>query len=372
MDLFQTKPPVVGDSVTTEFWRVGWTGATYCPTFSLSSPPNNPGAPFEPGDNQLVCSAQDIQSINDSIEQIVESICGYQCECPPGYTLVYPTGNTYTGIAGSCNTENPPICRKVVCDCPEPPANTTVTESGQCPDVYLAGPNGDPDYVNSNPKLCSYFKLVSSDPSYELGGLWRHNYRCDLYNNYYGDYYPWEVELVENTGQQVVTVRSLEYQLETYVYKGDLFNGCSDDRWHDLDFNFDEAIIHNTEQVSGLLKINEQFKNNPIIGLNFPSIQPNYIDIISSKVEQKYRINQFWDVTNDRGEFTNAEQSIFFTRGNGYIRDLNAINLDYEKSAFERKKFRHYYNKVLLRRKIASDRKMLLQLKNTKLNYSFR
>ena len=333
---------------------------------------NDPGPPFQPGDNQVLCSSQNLQSINDSVEEIAGSICNIECECPPGYTLVYPTGNTYTGIAGSCNTENPPICRKVVCDCPEPPANTTVTESGQCPDVYLAGPNGDPDYVNLNPKLCSYFKLVSSDPSYELGGLWRHNYRCDLYNNYYGDYYPWEVELVENTGQQVVTVRSLEYQLETYVYKGDLFNGCSDDRWHDLDFNFDEAIIHNTEQVSGLLKINEQFKNNPIIGLNFPSIQPNYIDIISSKVEQKYRINQFWDVTNDRGEFTNAEQSIFFTRGNGYIRDLNAVNLDYQKSAFQRKKFRHYYNKVLLRRKIASDRKMLLKLNNTKLNYSFR
>ena len=346
------------------------TNSTYNTTdVSLS---NQPGPPFQPGDNQVLCSAQNLQSINDSVEEIVGSICNIECDCPPGYTLVYPTGNTYTGIAGLCNTENPPICRKVVCDCPEPPANTTVTESGQCPDVYLAGPNGDPNYVNSNPKLCSYFKLVSSDPSYELGGLWRHNYRCDLYNNYYGDYYPWEVELVENTGQQVVTVRSLEYQLETYVYKGDLFNGCSDDRWHDLDFNFDEAIIHNTEQVSGLLKINEQFKNNPIIGLNFPSIQPNYIDIISSKVEQKYRINQFWDVTNDRGEFTNAEQSIFFTRGNGYIRDLNAVNLDYQKSAFQRKKFRHYYNKVLLRRKIASDRKMLLKLNNTKLNYSFR
>jgi len=42
------------------------------------------------------------------------------------------------------------------------------------------------------------------------------------------------------------------------------------------------------------------------------------------KEEQKYRFNQFWDVTRDRGEFSNAEQEIFITRLNGYIRDLNA------------------------------------------------
>mgnify|MGYP003626171960 CR=1 FL=1 len=349
------------------------TNSTYNTTDLTSTPnPNEPGNPFQPGDNQVVCSSQDPNTIDASVEAIVGSICPSICECPPGYTLVYPTGSSYTGSDGACDSADPPICRKVTCDCPEPPANTTVTESGQCDNVYLAGPNGDPNYVNSDPKICSYFKSLLSDPSYELGGLWRHNYRCDLYNNYYGDYYPWEVELVETTGQEVFTIRSLEYQLETYVYKGDLFNGCSDDRWHDLDFNFDEAIIHNTEQVSGLLKINEQFKNDPIKGLNFPNVQSNFIDIISSKVEQKYRINQFWDVTNDRGEFTNAEQSIFVTRGNGYIRDLNEINLDYEKSALQRKKFRHYYNKVLLRRNIPFDRKMLLKLNNTKLNYSFR
>mgnify|MGYP003634040445 CR=1 FL=1 len=349
------------------------TNSTYNFTNTISTPfPNIPQTPFQPGDNQVVCSSQDPNTIDASVEAIVGSICPSVCECPPGYTLVYPTGSSYTGSDGACDSADPPICRKVTCDCPEPPANTTVTESGQCDNVYLAGPNGDPNYVNSDPKICSYFKSLLSDPSYELGGLWRHNYRCDLYNNYYGDYYPWEVELVETTGQEVFTIRSLEYQLETYVYKGDLFNGCSDDRWHDLDFNFDEAIIHNTEQVSGLLKINEQFKNDPIKGLNFPNVQSNFIDIISSKVEQKYRINQFWDVTNDRGEFTNAEQSIFVTRGNGYIRDLNEINLDYEKSALQRKKFRHYYNKVLLRRKIPFDRKMLLKLNNTKLNYSFR
>ena len=60
------------------------------------------------------------------------------------------------------------------------------------------------------------------------------------------------------------------------------------------------------------------------------------------------------------------------TQCNGYIRDLNELNLNYNKSEDQRKKFRHYYNKVLLRRNISNDRKMLLKLVNSKLNLSFR
>jgi len=170
----------------------------------------------------------------------------------------------------------------------------------------------------------------------------------------------------------VNTVRSLEYQLEAYVYKGELHDGCGDDRWHDLDFNFDELTIYNTEQVTGLLKLNLNPKEDPMLALTYPIINSNDIDILYSKVEQKYRINQFWDITNDRGEFTNSEQEILITKLNGYIRELNGNNLNYNKSETQRKKLRHYYNKVLLRRKVSNNRKMLLKLNNTKLNLSYR
>ena len=82
----------------------------------------------------------------------------------------------------------------------------------------------------------------------------------------------------------------------------------------------------------------------------------------------------FWDITNDRGEFSNAEQQIWNTQLNGYIKDLNFLNLDYNKPAAQRKKFRHYYNKLILRRSTEGERnrKMLLKVANTKLNQSFR
>lgn len=320
--------------------------------------------------------------IVDEVDAIITGEEGnYTCDCPDGYTLVYPNTTTppikWTLASGVCtptsNDNIAPICRKVTCECPEAPYDWAPTvQTGECDNLFLAGPNGDPNYINQNPVICSYFKKEEVTTSNVGGSIWRHNYRCDLYSNYYGVDYPWEIELVENTGQNVNTVRSVEYQLESYVYKGDLIYGCGDDRWHDLDFNFDEATIYNTEQVSGLLKLGLNPKEDPYRVLEYPIINTGDIEILYSKEEQKYRFNQFWDITNDRGEFSNSEQRIFITQLNGYKRTLNPINLDYNKTADQRKKFRHYYNKLILRRRKSGNRKMLLKLVNSKLNLSFR
>ena len=230
---------------------------------------------------------------------------------------------------------------------------------------------GDPAWDNPDPLMCNWQTLCCIDPSFDKGGIWKHNDRCDLFTNYYEFDYPWEVEIVESKGQTVNTVRSIEYQLESYIYNGNLDDNCGD-RFHDLDWNFDEVIIHNTEQVSGLLRLDLNPKNDVPLITTYPIISGNDIRILYSKEEQKYRFNQFWDITYDRGEFSGATQSIFLTELNGYIRELNQANLNYFKPAFERKKFRHYWNKVLFRRSTSENRQMILKLANTKINASFR
>ena len=142
------------------------------------------------------------------------------------------------------------------------------------------------------------------------------------------------------------------------------------DRFHVLDFNFDEAVIYNSEQCSGLLKLNISPKNNPTAVMQYPSINPTSIDILYSKVEQKYRFNQFWDVTDDRGEYTGVERVIWNTEPNGYVQILNAVNLNYNKYQTQRKKFRHYENFVFLRRVISGKTKMLVMITNGKNLYS--
>ena len=196
-------------------------------------------------------------------------------------------------------------------------------------------------------------------------GVWRHNDRCDSYCNFYNKDYPFEIGFQVETTPAVVTVRNVEYFMQVFEFA----ENCRD-RFHVLDFNFDEAIVYNSEQVSGLLQFTLEPKNNVKELVQYPIVELNAINILYSKEEQKYKFNQFWDVTKDRGEYSSANETIWYTQPNGYITDLNPNNLNYVKHEFQRKKFRHHNNKVLLRRTISGNKKMILLLSNTKLQNS--
>ena len=198
-------------------------------------------------------------------------------------------------------------------------------------------------------------------------GIWIHNRNCQSFCNFYGTDYPFEIEQIINTGQAVNTVRSFEYQLETYQYK----ENCKDEL-HVLDGNFDRAVIYNSEQVSGMLRLNISPKNDPQAILGYPKINTSSIDILYSKEENKYRFNQFYDITRNRAEFTGVARNVWNTADNGYIRTLNSANLDYSKDAHQHKKFRHYNNRLFLRKNVSGRTKLRIRLTNAKLNYSHR
>ena len=153
--------------------------------------------------------------------------------------------------------------------------------------------------------------------------------------------------------------------MEVFVWDAD-----GVDKNHVLDFNFDKAVVYNTEQISGELRLNLQAKNNPQAMLNFPRVNPSSIDILYSKVEQKYRFNQFWDITDDRGEFTNARRMMWETSVNGYEKTINPLYVNYDKSPTQRKKFRHYQSNLWLRRMVSGAHNMQLKLINSKNQYS--
>ena len=192
-------------------------------------------------------------------------------------------------------------------------------------------------------------------------GIWKHNSRWDSYANYYGQDYPWEIEYPIVTPNNVTTLRSVEYTLDVYKF----FNDGKDFN-HILDENFDRAIIHNSEQMSGLLRLKIKGKNNPLDLVNYPQISPNGIDILYSKEENKFRFNQFWDITKDRGEFTGNDDPMWITKCSGYQRSINPDYVNYFKTPVEHKKFRHYGNKIILRRNVSGDKKMILKLTNSK------
>lgn len=195
--------------------------------------------------------------------------------------------------------------------------------------------------------------------------IWRHNVRTDLYCNFYGVDYPFEIEFVNPTGQNVNTLKSIEYIMEVYIWDQ---NGV--DKNHVLDYNFDRAIVYNTEQISGELNLILSPKNNAPLILNYPQVTPGRIDILYSKEEQKYRFNQFWDITDNRGEFSTARRMMWETEANGYIKDINPFYVNYAKPEFQRKKFRHYQSNVWLQRRVSGAHNMQLKLVNSKNQYS--
>jgi hypothetical protein len=269
---------------------------------------------------------------------------------------------------------------------------------------------GDPLYfedaswtVSYDPKLQFWISFHDWHPNFYVPSkgtflttknntIWKHSAFCNDYCNFYGIQYPFEVELPVVTAQMVNTIKSIEYYLECYRRDRDL---CVD-QFHVLDYNFDQAIIFNSEQVSGYLNLNLYPKNDIPLSLQFPKLSSNLsgYDILYSKEEQKYRINQFWDIVKNRGEFpigssyppgqgpylpspestvllgNYEDQNIWVTAPNGYVKNLNQLNLDYTKPELQRKKFRHYINFIKLSKSNSRDTNMILKIINTKTQFS--
>ena len=225
--------------------------------------------------------------------------------------------------------------------------------------------------------------------STKTNGMWKHNFLCNDFCQFYGQRYPFEVEIPIITGQTVMTTRSIEYILECYRRS----NLSCIDQHNVADYNFDQAIVYNAEQVSGYLNLNLFPKNNVTLSLQYPKLNGNLssYDILFSKEENKYRFNQFWDITRDRAEFPIGSdypptgpvipgstilqgnydsQNTWITGPDGYNRILNPTNMDYNKDLLQRKKFRHYLNYLNLRRNISSDINMILKIVNSKNQYS--
>ncbi len=284
--------------------------------------------------------------------------------CPVGYGLTNPT----------C-TE--PRCQRVTTAAPvfatEPPTRITIKDK-----IYCNFDNGQcwenaSWTISYDPKSKTWISFHDWIPSFLIPGkahfmsvnmnsIWKHNVRCDKYTNFYGIDYPFEVEFVSATGQQVNSMRNIEYLLEAYKNH----NQCRD-KFQVLDSNFDQAIIYNSEQISGLLELELKSKTNPVAMLSYPQVRAQSIGINYSKEEHKHRFNQFWDITRNRGEFQAVNIPMFNTEPNGYKFQINPAYVNYNKPPLERKKFRHNVNKVFLRKLKSDDVKYLFKISNQKI-----
>lgn len=320
-----------------------WWFAKYLPSQLLKDFPT-----FELADNPV--TGVGIQSVYDNTNEVV-----YFCKKDYKLRDEYKKRLTYTGGDSFSLDNRVPI--KL--------GNPTYFEDASWTISYDATEQSWISYHDWHPDFVlpskNHFLTVKDSQ------LWVHNDRVDKYTDYYGTPYGWEVEYPVPTGQDVTTLRSIEYMLECYKY----FNN-GNDSFHMLDENFDRAIIYNSEQISGLLRLKLKPKNDPLALTEYPKINGQGVDVLFSKEENKYRFNQFWDATKDRGEFSGREVPMFITDANGYTKQINRSYVNYIKKDIYHKKFRHNSNRVILRKTVSNDIKMLLKIANIKHQKSFR
>jgi hypothetical protein len=195
----------------------------------------------------------------------------------------------------------------------------------------------------------------------KYNSIWTHNDRCDSFCNFYDTNYPWEIEYLINNGPNNEILKNIEYVLEAGKY----FNDCS--YYHQiLDDNFDSLVVYNLEQSSGYLIPKLRKRNDITDILEYPRLNADgNWEISYSKVEQKTRINQFFDLTKDRGEYTKNNYPLWTYSSNGYTKVVTPQAINANKNIHERKKFRNLWHKIYLSKSASNDRKYIFKWANS-------
>lgn len=194
--------------------------------------------------------------------------------------------------------------------------------------------------------------------------LYKHNERCDLYSNFYGIDYPFEIELSTTTGQQVHILDNLEYIVEGYTYK----NNCRD-KFNMPYANFDKLIVSNAEQISGLLNLVQE-DESPYVNETYPIFNGAGYDVLFSKNEQKIRVSQFDDITKDRGQVSGNQFALWYSHGSGYKRIINPGAINYLKDSYQRQNFRGYTTRAWFAVTVSGAVKLLCKFFNFKITKS--
>lgn len=191
--------------------------------------------------------------------------------------------------------------------------------------------------------------------------IWKHNDRVDLFNNFYGDDYTYQLAVTQSTGQNVTWLQSIEYIQEAYKYKTSEL-----DRYLIKNETFDWSIISNAEQLSGLLKLNDA-TNVRYEHEMFPRYVGNHhVEIPYNKVENKFRFNMFYDYIINR----DSDKQPFITKRNGYDTIINqpAISFQIERPP----RFRFYWHTAWFSREKSGSTQFITKFINFKLNNSER
>jgi hypothetical protein len=199
------------------------------------------------------------------------------------------------------------------------------------------------------------------------GRLWRHNTSLQSFANFYGIDYPVEIEYFTNTQVTETILQNIEWLLESYQYAP---NGV--DKFLNYDQSFDYFMVYNKEQNSTLQNMLLKPWDNPYAALNYPNWLGPTRQILYQKVENKYRVNDFYDYTADRGQFSLANTPMLTTNSNGYTFSTNTPYFNLLKPWNQQKRVRYTGTRIFMRKTKLGKNSLTIRYASTKNQYSAR
>ena len=148
--------------------------------------------------------------------------------------------------------------------------------------------------------------------------------------------------------------------------------GYSVDKFLNYDQSFDYLMVYNKEQNSTLQNMLLKPWNDPYAATNYPNWLGATRQILYQKVENKYRVNDFYDYTADRGQFTLANTPMITTNPDGYTFSTNTGYFNVLKPWNQQKRMRYTGTRIFMRKTNLSKNSLTIRYASTKNQYSAR
>jgi len=149
-------------------------------------------------------------------------------------------------------------------------------------------------YISNQSYFSSGINYSFEDISEE--GLWHHNLTSKSYQVYYGKLKPFIFEFTVNSKMYNRVLENVEYIAEFYRYQDNMSSALITNK------TYNKALIYNQNQTTGVLNLVPKEKNNRRQFLLYPKQNQDSRDILTEKIENIWRFNNFYSVAKNDGQ----------------------------------------------------------------------
>jgi hypothetical protein len=186
--------------------------------------------------------------------------------------------------------------------------------------------------VAYNPLTKSWVSYYSFTPNYYVAhnnyfqsglnygdgkGIWSHLLTNKSFQVFYGQIFPWKIEIPLKNSLDKKWYESIEYKLDVKRYANEYDFGYRE-------ANFNKATIFNNRENSGQLNLITAVKNNMYQQTQYPRYNATSWDILATNNDQTWNFNTFYDVVRD-----NHQLPVWNNTPNNVDKTLNNAALNY-------------------------------------------